>query len=169
MRDSELPDSDQKPRKRTVTLSEQDLQDAARLFELLLDPATLRAAFAGLPSDASQNLSADRQQLQSRARRELEARRAREHYFDRELFGEPAWEILLALYLNEHSGARLTTSKLAEWVALPMTTVIRWVGALEQNGLVGRGDHPTDRRMVFIRLLDKGRKALDSYFGSMPD
>jgi DNA-binding MarR family transcriptional regulator len=169
MQDSEQPGSDKRRRKRTVTLSEKDLRDAARLFELLVDPATLRAAFTGLPPGGSQGLSHDRQQLHARARRELEGRRVREHYFDRQLFGEPAWEILLALYVNQDSGARLTTSKLAESVALPMSTVIRWLGALEQGGLVGRGDHPTDRRKVFIRLLDKGRQALDAYFGSMPD
>jgi DNA-binding MarR family transcriptional regulator len=169
MQDHEQPDSDKRARKRTITLSEKDLQDVARLFELLVDPATLRETFTGLPSGGSQSLSPDRKQLHSRALRELRSRRSREQYFDRYLFGEPAWEILLALYINEDVGARLTTSMLAEFVALPMSTVIRWLGALEQAALVGRDDHPTDRRKVFIRLLDQGRKALDTYFGSMPD
>ena len=169
MRDPEQPSSKKRSRERTVTLSEKDLQDVARLFELLVDPATLGAASTGLPPGGSRSLAPDRQQLHSRALRELGSRRAREQYFGRQLFGEPAWEILLALYINEDVGARLTTSKLAEFVALPMSTVIRWLGALEQAALVGRDDHPTDRRMVFIRLLDQGRKALDTYFGSMPD
>lgn len=154
---------------KTVTLTEKDLKDAARLFRLLADPALLGNAFGSLaPGGEFVSPVTDRQSLLSRARLVISSRRARERYFDRELFGEPAWDVLLALYVTEDSGARFTTSKLAECIGAPLSTVIRWVKTLEQQSLVERADHPTDRRIVFIRLRDKARKALDAYLGAMP-
>ncbi|HEY0628413.1 MAG TPA: MarR family transcriptional regulator [Sphingomicrobium sp.] len=165
----ELPDLKSADVNKTVTLTEKDMQDAARLFRLLVDPAFLGngETEADAPSaepgmDASQRLP-----LTAKARDELSRRRARKRYFHRDIFGEPAWEILLALYVTDESGARLTISKLAEWIGVPLTTVVRWVKALEEELLVERVEHPTDRRIVFIRLLDQGRTALDSYLGAI--
>ena len=150
---------------KTVSLTERDIRDASRLFRLLADPAL---AMGGLsdqlaPSSGTQ----DREILVSRARIVLNSRRLRERFFRRIMFGEPAWDILLLLYVSERSG-RLTMSRLAEWVEAPLTTVARWVKFLEEEHLVERTAHPTDRRTVFISLLDKGRTALDSYLGLIP-
>ena len=154
---------------KTVTLTEKDLKDAARLFRLLADPALLENALGSLaPTGEVAGRVTNRQSLLSRARIVIASRRAREQYFDRDLFGEPAWDVLLALYVTADSGSRFTTSKLAEFIGAPLSTVIRWVKTLEQQSLVERVDHPTDRRIMFVNLLDKGRKALDAYLSAMP-
>lgn len=151
---------------KTVTLTEQDVKDAVRLFRLLADPSI---AASGLPDFFSSKPGmADRETLVSRARIVLHARRLRERFFHRIMFGEPAWDILLMLYVSEQSSGRLTMGRLAEWVDTPLTTVVRWVKFLEEEGFVARQPHPTDRRTVFIRLRQKGRAALDSYLGSVP-
>lgn len=155
--DSDIP--------KTVRLTEKDMQDAARLLRLLTDPALLGLP---LPSTLPPAAVDDPQALVARARIVLGARRLRDQHFDRDLFGEPAWEMLLALYVAEGSGSRFTTGKLAEWIGVPLTTVVRWAKALEEKQLVGRTDHPTDRRIVFIRLLAKGKKALDEYLSAIP-
>lgn len=155
---------------KTVTLTEKDVADAARLFKLLADPALLGNALGGIPPSAeAARRTTDRQSLLSRARIVIATRRTRERYFDRDLFGEPAWDILLALYVTEDSGSRFTTSKLADFIGVPLSTVVRWIKTLEQQSLVERVDHPTDRRVVFIHLLEKGRKALDAFLGAMPE
>lgn len=154
---------------KTVTLTEKDLKDAARLFRLFASPAPFENALGSLaPTGEVAGGVTDRQLLLSRARIVIARRRAREQYFDRDLFGEPAWDALLALYVAADTGSRFTTSKLAEFIGAPLSTVIRWVKTLEQQSLVERGEHPTDRRIVFVNLLDKGRKALDAYLGAMP-
>ena len=154
-----------------ATLTSKEVMDAARLLKLLADPAVLATALPAIfPGHGRATASnADRKALLSKAQFELGARRVRAKYFDRDLFGEPAWEILLALYIAEESGPRFTTSKLAEWIGVPLSTVVRWIRTLEEKSLVGRIDHPTDRRIVSIRLLDKGRAALDSYLRAIPD
>lgn len=169
MPNSERPDSGESDIAKTVNLTEKDLKDAARLFKLLVDPATLGNGVSGLFSTQAKPAVGreDRETLTSRAQRLLTSRRIRKRYFQSEIFGEPAWEILLALYVTEETGARLTMTKLAEGIEAPLTTVVRWVKALEEQSLVKRVEHPTDRRTIFIRLLETGQKALDEYLAAI--
>lgn len=162
---SEATDSNTEISK-TVTLTERDLRDVARLFRLLADPAMVANPVPDLHSEATG--TKDREKLISMARIVLGSRRLRERCFNRIMFGEPAWDILLMLYASEQSSGRLTMTRLAEWVDAPLSTVARWVKFLEEEQLVERQPHPTDRRTVFIILLEKGRKALDSYLGMIP-
>lgn len=158
------------PNTTTVTLTERDLKDAVRLFRLFADPAFAGHGVRNVSPPRQQARGAnDRHLLAAKARLFLSSRLAREQYFHRELFGEPAWEILLALYVIEDAGARFTISKLAECIDSPLSTVVRWVKTLEEQSLVSRVQHPTDRRIVFVRLLDKGSTALDDYFRAMSD
>ena len=168
MANSERPTLHKSEVSKTVTLTERDLRDMARLFRLLGDPAMLGNLFPANISNDQSETAPGRQRLLSKAQLVLSSRRAREQYFDRDLFGEPAWDILLALYVTEDAGARFTVSKLAECIGTPLSTAVRWVNALEEKSLVGRVGHQTDRRIIFIQLLDKGRSALDSYLGALP-
>ena len=161
-----LQDADTK----TVTLTERDLRDAVRLFRLFADPASAGHDVEMIfPPGQQASGASDRQSLAAKARLILSSRLARQQYFHRDLFGEPAWEILLALYVVEDSGARFTISKLAECINAPLSTVLRWDKTLEEQLLVSRVNHPTDRRIAFVRLLDKGRTALDDYVRAIPD
>lgn len=154
---------------KTVTLTEKDLRDAARLFRLISDPSSPTGGLSQLfPESAGAGAGTDREILISRAQIIVNNRRQRERYFDRQLFGEPAWDILLLLYVSEISSARLTTTRLADLIDTPQTTVGRWLNHLEDAKLIERQPHPTDRRTVFINLLKKGRAALDSYLSSIP-
>jgi DNA-binding MarR family transcriptional regulator len=168
MANSERPSLSKSEVSKTVTLTERDLRDVARLFRLLADPAMLGSAFPALVAGDQPEPAPERQRLLAKAQLVLSSRRAREQYFDRDLFGEPAWDILLALYVTEDAGARFTVSKLAECIGTPLSTAVRWVNALEEKSLIGRIGHPTDRRIMFVQLLDKGRSALDSYLGTLP-
>ena len=146
------------------------MKDAVRLFRLFADPALARHDVGMMVPPGQQASGAnDRQALTAKARLILSRRLARQQYFHRDIFGEPAWEILLALYVIEYSGARFTISKLAECINAPLSTVVRWVKTLEEQLLVCRVNHPTDRRIIFVRLLDKGRTALDDYVRAIPD
>jgi DNA-binding MarR family transcriptional regulator len=170
MPDSERPGSGDSGTGKFVILNERDASDAARLFRLFADPAIHESAFPNIfpQRREGQGEEPDRQALINRAQLLLDSRRARKRYLPPDLFGEPAWDVLLALYVTEQSATRLPIGKLAELVEAPLSTIVRWVRALEAESLVGRVDHPTDRRIVFIRLLDKGRMALDAYLAALP-
>ena len=152
---------------RTVSLSERDVREAARLMELLVTAADSgfgQSAF-GTPREGE----ASRDDLIATARMLLNNRRARCHHFNSTFFGEPAWDIMLVLYITDVSGDRQTIGKLAAWIATPPTTVLRWVGLMEMEGLVERQAHPTDRRSAFIRLTANGRKSLESFLRQIPN
>lgn len=155
---------------RAVTLREKDVSESARLLRLISDsPPWASLVFSG--DDVLRCSSVEpfrRDELISRARGVFLARRLRAQHFNRIIFAEPAWDILLLLYLADSSGGRQTIGQLAALVETPLTTVLRWVACLEMEHLVERMDHPTDRRIVFIRLTDEGRKALDAFLGEMP-
>lgn len=169
MPDPEPPSSGDIDTSKTVTLSEKDVRDAARLFRLISDGtpwASLLHAEQGARRAADESTS--RHDLVDRARAVLQTRRLRARHFNRVMFAEPAWDILLLLYLAESSEGRQTIGQLAELVETPLTTVLRWVGYLEKENLIERKDHPTDRRIVFVRLTEKGRGALDAFLEEMP-
>lgn len=98
----------------------------------------------------------------------MHTRRLRARHFSRAMFAEPAWDMLLLLYLADSAQERQTIGQLAEGIETPLTTVLRWVGYLEKEHLVERQDHPTDRRIVFIGLTNKGRTALETYLTELP-
>ena len=153
-----------------ITLTEKDARDAARLFRLIADGTPWANLFLS-EHEVSRRLSAEhssRDELISRARGVLYARRLRARHFNRVMFAEPAWDILLLLYLADSSEGRQSIGQLAELVETPLTTVLRWVAYLEKEHLVERRDHPTDRRIVFIRLTDKGRNAMDAFLDEIP-
>ena len=170
MSDPELPASQGVDASKTVTLSEKDVRDAARLLRLISEEmpwADLSLSRHAGSTSRSANPSR-RDELVDRARTVLHTRRLRVRHFNRVMFAEPAWDILLLLYLAESSEGRQTIGQLATLIETPLTTVLRWVGYLEKEHLIQRIDHPTDRRIVFVRLTDKGRDSLDAFLGELP-
>jgi DNA-binding MarR family transcriptional regulator len=100
--------------------------------------------------------------LLARARQILAHRRRRHELFGKELFGEPAWEMLLLLYVSQTT-QRYTVGQLAQASGAPKSTGTRWIDHLEQQGLVEKDEHPTDRRTAFVKLSKRGQDALALY------
>ena len=145
-----------------------EVRAAARLLKLLAEPDDDSAG--GLPDDPAEgSLIGERQELVRRARESFRDRRRRRGIFGDFMFGEPAWDMLLALYISETSEGRNSVGSLASLSGAPASTAQRWLEVLIDRGLALREAHPTDRRTVFIKLTDDGRAALDLYFsGTQP-
>jgi hypothetical protein len=56
------------------------------------------------------------------------------------LFGEPGWDIMLALYCLPARGERLAVTALAFAAAASQTTALRWQAILQDEGLIERKD-----------------------------
>ena len=83
------------------------------------------------------------------------------------MFGETAWEMLLKLYVRYHTGRSSTVAQLQRGSRTHDSTASRWLGHLEEQGLVVRRAHPMDSTTTFIELTDAATEALDSYLGSI--
>lgn len=145
---------------RTVSLSGRDVRDLVRLLGLLIGAsgnssvAKVREAAAGY---------IDREMLVEHARQVARRRAKRARFFDPGMLGEPAWDILLLLYIEE--GERLLrTSHVTTAGETAPTTGLRWLNYLESKELVTRQSSRTDGRVEYVYLTDKARNALDSYF-----
>jgi DNA-binding MarR family transcriptional regulator len=152
-----------------VILSGQDAREIARLLRLLESPESTKKISELLEvTEQDNNPSAlPRAQLLARARSVLSERRRRAQFFSSGLFGEPAWDMLLGLYIM--NGKQLQFGKLVNLVGAPQTTAIRWLKHLEDEGLVARRSDPDDARLVRMELLDRALRLLDAYFSSMPE
>ncbi|WP_428334189.1 winged helix DNA-binding protein [Novosphingobium sp.] len=72
------------------------------------------------------------------------------------LFGEPAWDILLDLFISyaEHKKISIMSAGLAAHAST--TTALRWVWALEDAHLVERKLDRSDKRRSYVSLAPEG-------------
>lgn len=108
-----------------------------------------------------------RELLREHARQIRFSRDLRQKSFDRNIFGEPAWDVLLALYTIDGDQRRLNIRELAKLTGLALTTALRWLDYLEEQGLIDRKPNPFDQRMVYVELSNNGRDAMDRYLMQM--
>jgi hypothetical protein len=102
------------------------------------------------------------------ALRQYQARRLRETVFeDRALFGEPAWNVLLDLFIAERQGKRMSVKSACIGAAAPLTTAFRWLRILEEKGYVQREHDGTDARRSYISLTPKGLERMSEYFARL--
>ncbi|UZK68941.1 MarR family transcriptional regulator [Sphingomonas sp. S1-29] len=85
----------------------------------------------------------------------------RSKFFPADLFGEPAWYILLDLYASAGEGRAISVTSASVASGAPTTTGLRMVRVLEDKGLVCRGQVQTDRRRSDVRLTPAGRDAVE--------
>ena len=153
------------PFERTLVVSDRDVRAAKRLLGLLTEGD--RSLMGQAPSRPVGDLNPDA--LLRRARIEFENRRRRAQFFGPSLFGEPAWDMLLALYLQSSFGPRLTAGRILQFSGSSASTGKRWLEVLADHRFIERDTHPTDGRTYFVRLTEKGRSALEAYLSETVD
>ena len=134
------------------SVSKGDIEAATRLvhsLELLAEQP--RASNANEPSQ---------QQLVKLAKRIRDMRKARTRFFDIDLFGEPAWDIILALYLSDAEGYRLKVTDLVNESQATASTALRWIDRLQELGLITRRENPLDRRSQFLEMPADGLRKI---------
>lgn len=106
----------------------------------------------GLRDPASMLVSAQRAlKLISRRRTEL----------GKELFSDHAFSILLQIYVAEAEGRMVNHEDLEERVGIPSRTLTRWIGALDQAGLVEHLDIPGCVAQLTATGMAKAERLLD--------
>jgi hypothetical protein len=100
-------------------------------------------------------------------RKVIRQRQQRAKFFDRELFADPAWDILLDLTAAraEHERVSVTSACIASGV--PPTTALRWISQMTAAGLIERVQDDVDRRRAFVALSDTAADAMARYFAEL--
>jgi DNA-binding MarR family transcriptional regulator len=96
-------------------------------------------------------------ELLSTARFHSNARRVRDRLFGRDLFPNPAWNILLDLYIAGEEGRNVTIKSGCSAAGVPQSTALRHIAHLIEVRLAIRRQHPTDARSAYLKLSERGR------------
>lgn len=84
----------------------------------------------------------------------LKLRRRREQIFGPHLFSDPAWDMLLDLYIARQASRDVSVSSACLASGAPLTTALRWLRRLEHEGYVERDADQRDARRIHVRLTD---------------
>jgi phytoene dehydrogenase-like protein len=106
----------------------------------------------------------ERKMLLRTAKATIERRRLRNDFLDPALLGEPAFDLLLALYVRA-SPSMVSAMLLSSMVGVSGPVALRWLRCLEKEGLVvmGKGEGAIDVGAMSVALSDGGRIILDAY------
>ena len=106
--------------------------------------------------------------LAQKARTLSDQRRLRRRSLPAELFHEPAWDMLLALYIAHDEGRVLNVKSLVACADAPVTTSQRWIEHLHKLRLVTRVVDTIDRRRLEVSLSQNGVEAMETYLSALP-
>ena len=102
------------------------------------------------------------------AQLELDNRRARSDSLPVDFFGEPAWQMLLELYIAHYREEQFTVTNLCLASNEPQTTALRWIDILEGHGYVCRTSASYDKRLKIVSLSESAIDRLDHFFIERP-
>lgn len=96
----------------------------------------------------------------------IRRRRERERHFPAELFGDPAWDMLLDLTAARLERRLVSVSSLCIAAAVPTTTALRWIRNLCELGIFERNVDPDDLRRGLISLSDDAAARMLAYLAA---
>ena len=99
------------------------------------------------------------------ARRIIQFRRMRERRFPAGIFADPAWDIMLDLFVQEGIGRETSVTSACVAAAAPATTALRHLATLEQQGIIERRASSTDGRRVMVSLAGDASHAMRDLLG----
>lgn len=91
------------------------------------------------------------------------ARQRRLELFDKSLFGEPSWDLLLTLFIARSGSGPQSTTELCRAAGVPLATGLRWMEHLRKQGLLQRVRSQDDARKSFVELTDHGHDLMRRY------
>src|SRR3546814_20326038 len=92
-----------------------------------------RIEASGIPPPLGGN---EQDQLAAIAQSEFHNRRRRDSLIRYDLFAEPAWDMLLDLYIEQHSGQPVAVDRLCAPAGAARTTALSWLALLIEQALV---------------------------------
>jgi len=120
-----------------------------------------------LIEDAERAAAMHNGDLTDYARLTLIGRKQRDRYFDPMLFSNPAWDILLSLYVADADGKPVGVIETCTAAPVPQGVALRWLGYLKQEEMVVETPDPARPRQTIIRLTDQTRLAVSAYLASL--
>jgi hypothetical protein len=90
------------------------------------------------------------------AERIYRSRRDRERVFNDGIFADPAWDLLLDLFVRSARNEQVSISSACHAASVPEATALRYLKALTEKKYVERISHPNDKRSTTLRMTPLG-------------
>lgn len=143
----------------------QELEDIVIAVKQIARQDKSGHAAQALPAPQGRHLSTCQAALEI-----IEQRRMRSAIFgERDIFGEPAWDILLDLYVNQIRQLSVSVKSASIASGKPASTGLRWLNILGEEGLICSEDDPRDHRRRFVRLTPEGCASMNRYFDKVAE
>jgi hypothetical protein len=94
------------------------------------------------------------------AERIYRARRDRERIFEDSIFADPAWDLLLDLFIRSQRNEQVSISSACHAASVPEATALRYLKALTEKQYVERISHPNDRRSTTLKMTALGSELM---------
>jgi hypothetical protein len=130
-----------------------------------IDPIALAAR--RLMDDAERGAATPDADLAGFARHILAGRRTRDRYFDPMVFSNPAWDMLLAMYIASAEGRVQSVLDCCAAAPVAQRVALRWLAYLKQEDMVIETRDPVRSRHTHLRLSDEMRQTISAYLGSL--
>jgi DNA-binding MarR family transcriptional regulator len=105
--------------------------------------------------------------LRAVAERLYSERRRRDEHFPPGLFGEPAWDLLLALFIAREEGRELTLREAYAAAKVEPRDGPALIERLAEAGMVVRSRTPRDRRRPSVVLTGRAVERLSDYLADL--
>lgn len=112
------------------------------------------------PSAAVESLAADDQTLVSAAKRIIKIREARRKYLPEGYFEEPAYNILLDLFVANAEKRIVYVNDACIASNTPTSTALRWISILVRDGFAIRYRDDKDARRTILEITPIGGRAI---------
>ena len=135
------------------------------------------AAHSAIGSGAAQELCAPYLPVESRAdwsiqetlavlaaRQEYGQRRERDKIFGDSIFENPAWDLLLDLFVMASEGKAVSMPYACSVTRASPETTAKQIAHMEESGLIRRVPHPTDPDCYYLELSDEAYRDMLHYF-----
>lgn len=153
-----------KPRKSTkrsalrrLIASEEDIAAARKILELIAGRGG--RVDSEISAETTISDSRDRAELVYKAREICSFRERRLHAFS--FTATPPFVLLLTLYANEEWEPAMMLTRLNQLSWITMSTALRWLDLLVDEGWVERREDSEDARKTLLSLTPKARAKLD--------
>jgi len=120
-----------------------------------------------LIDDAERAVAMHHADLSQFARQILAGRKQREHFFDPALFSNPAWDLVLHLYVATAEDGGMSVSDYCASSSTHKGVVLRWLDYFQQEEMVVEAIDPERTDQVLIRLSDTTHMAVSAYLASL--
>jgi len=118
------------------------------------DPSNVKSIFRW--PDDGRRIERNALNLAHKAKVIYAKRGSRRKYIPGELLAEPAWDMLLELFMQFAGGAKVSITSLAHASHVPMTTALRYIDMLEASDLIEKSKSNADRRVTLLNLTKTG-------------